>query len=401
MEITKRLIGPIALPQISGADLHGVEIDVDSFIRRLLLFDTYILYSIRLKEIPLLVPYLGYEGIRELISTHALEIRCECTQFVEGQFKTPPCPRFTYQFHVVDAHDREQYVHDCLANIHESPSLKHHQIVKLKKAVVGAITRPDVREMFRTNIAPSFEGDLLHNSRIAAAAVRMELNRTRQVDASDFTFQVHKVGEDRYEVNTDLPHQARISAEDAHEIVKSGLLAVAELNQRVAEMGAYCALSGFDDGDVSLFRAKLDFLASLASESQEGRFERVISIAGLPECKPEAGKRINIDKLMEVRASPEVHEFRDWLATVDSASDAEIKDRIASLRVRLGSFAQSSPGKVIRFLVAQSPLLVPGIVGMAAGLALGAVDQFLVEKIVRRSGIAAFVNELYPSLFRR
>jgi hypothetical protein len=402
MDITKRLLGPIALPQIAGADFHAVEIDVDSFIRRLLLFETYILYSVRLKEIPLLVPYLGYEGIRELISAHALEIRCECIQFVEGQFRTPPCPRLTYQFHVVDAHDREKYVHDCLANVHASPNLQHHQIVKLKRLVVGAITRPDVQQMFRTSVAPAFESDLLQNPAIAAAAVRMDLKRTRQRDPSDFTFHVHKVGEDRYQVDTDLSHQANISSEDAHETVKRGLLAVAELNQRVAEMRAYRALSGFIDGDVSLFRAKLDFLASLASsEIQEGRFERVISIVGLPECRLEAGKRINIDKLMEVRASSEVREFRDWLATVDSASDAEIKDRIASLRVRLGSFVQSSPGKVIRFLVAQSPLLIPGIVGVAGGLALAAVDQFLVEKIVRRSGIAAFVNELYPSLFER
>jgi hypothetical protein len=125
MEITKRLLGPIALPLIEGADLRRIEIDADNFVRRLLLFDTYILYSIRLKEIPLLVPYLGYEGIRELVSTHALEIRCECAQFVEGEIGTPSCPRFTYQFHMVDAHDREQYLHDCLANVHESP-LKHH-----------------------------------------------------------------------------------------------------------------------------------------------------------------------------------------------------------------------------------------------------------------------------------
>jgi hypothetical protein len=401
MDISRRLLGPIALPLTADADPRSVEIDIDGFVRRVLLFDTFILYSVRLKEIPLLVTHFGDEGIRELISAGALKFRCECTQFVEGQFKTPACPAFTYQFHVVDAHDHEQYVHDCLANVHESPGLKHKQIVKLKNAIVDAIARPDARQMFTTDIAPSFESDLLRNPRITVAAARIDLKRTHQVDVPDFAFQACKVGDDRYEVHTDLAERANISDKDAHEIVKRALLAVAELNQRIAEMRSYSALSGFAEDDVDLFRTKLGFLAPLAtSENQEGRFQRVISIADLPQVRIEPDTRIRVDRLLEVRASSELHEFRDWLLTIDSASDTEIRERVASLRVRLGAFAQSGPGKILRFFVTQGASMMPGPVGLGAGLALGAVDQFLVDKVLGRSGIAAFVNELYPSLFK-
>jgi len=85
LEITRRLLGSSAIPCYDpGARDITVTLDVESFIRRILLFDTYILYSVRLKEIPELVRHFGYEGTLTLLSSGALEVRCECAEFGEA-----------------------------------------------------------------------------------------------------------------------------------------------------------------------------------------------------------------------------------------------------------------------------------------------------------------------------
>jgi len=74
LEITRRLLGSSAIvTQDPGASDIRVTLDVESLVRRLLLFDTYILYSVRLKEIPDLVRRFGYEGALALLGSGALE----------------------------------------------------------------------------------------------------------------------------------------------------------------------------------------------------------------------------------------------------------------------------------------------------------------------------------------
>jgi hypothetical protein len=122
--MTRRLLGSSAVVRVEpeARDIT-VSLDVENFIHRLLLFDTYILYSIRLKEIAQFVHHFGYSGTFALLSSGALEIRCECTQFVEGQCPTPPCPPLTFQFHVIDAPVRDQYVIDNLSEVNRTPGL--------------------------------------------------------------------------------------------------------------------------------------------------------------------------------------------------------------------------------------------------------------------------------------
>lgn len=380
-------------------DSTDINVDVDGLVRRLLLFDTYILYSVRLKEIPALVPTLGYEGLHQLLSSGALEIRCECAQFAEGQFNTPACPLFTYQFHVIVASSREQYVQDCLQNLHQSNGLKESQIIDLKNAVVKVIRNPNVQALFRTEIAPAFEHELLQYPTLAARAVGHKLAKTHDVDGLNFDMKVHKVGDDRFEVETDLPRKLNIGREEAHNVIKSGLLAVAGLSQRIAEMKAYEALSGFIDEELPLFRDKLDTLSRVASsEEQESRFKRVASIAGMPQFVGEAGALVNVEKLLELRMSPEAREFRDWLSTLDSATDKQIQEHVAGLTAKLGLLVHGTTGKAMRFMVTTATGLIP-VVGPLLGMVAGVLDKFLTETILRRSGIAAFINELYPSLF--
>ena len=78
MDISRRLIGASA---VWSDDKKLIDVDVSGLIRRLLLFDRYVLMSSRLREFPFLVEYFGYEGLQELLAARLIETRCECLQF--------------------------------------------------------------------------------------------------------------------------------------------------------------------------------------------------------------------------------------------------------------------------------------------------------------------------------
>jgi hypothetical protein len=400
LEITRRVLGSSAIvfQEPDESDI-SVRLDVESLLVRLLLFDTYILYSVRLKEIPELVRHFGYAGTLALLSSGALEIRCECAQFVEGQFSTPACPLFTFQFHVVEAHIRDQYVIDNLSNVNRSPGLSARELMVLQGAIMKAVRQPDNRQMFSSRVAPAFEADVLHNSPLLRAAVRFVLAKEKGIShTADFNLRFHQVGPDRYEAETSLATQLSLSPQDLHNVIKSALLAVGGVDQRLGEMEVHTALSGFTDEELPLFRSKLASLVdAVGSQQNEGRFQRVVSITGLPEFPAEAP--VDIEKLLEVRRQPEAIEFRGWLSGIDQLSDVEIGARVSSLNAKLGLAVQRRTGKLLRVLVQIAAGLIPGA-GLTLGPAASALDQFVWDRFFRRSGVAAFVHELYPSIFR-
>jgi len=172
-------------PNSNGSDI-SVSLDAGGFLRRLLLFDIYILYSVRLKEIPGLVHNFGIQGTMDLLASGALEIRCECAQYTEGNFNTPPCPLMTFQFHVLDAHVWEQYLIDCLPELKRA-ALTSRQRMDLESAVVKTVRRADNREMFSRDVAPAFEGEILSSDTLVKAAVRLVLFKQRGIcDVGDF-----------------------------------------------------------------------------------------------------------------------------------------------------------------------------------------------------------------------
>lgn len=395
MGITRRVLGSSAIvSKVAGARDITVTLDIGNFVRRLLLFDTYILYSVRLKEIPELVRHLGYQGMMDLLGSGALEIRYECVQFGEGALNTPPCPPLTFQFHVIDAPVWEQYLIDGLPSLRQSLALSARQLMDLQSAVVKVAKRTDVRQMFTAEIGPAFESELLSNEKLVKAAVSFELSKEHGIDNCEFNLKLEKIGEDRYRADTNLPEMVRLGTDDIHKTIQRGLLGVSGLTQRIGEMKAYSALSGFPKEELPLFRRKFSSLAeALSTNSSEERMQRVISVSGLPDIAPD--QRIDVQKLLQIRSEPEALEFRSWLANVDQLDDREIKARVASLNAKIGLAVQTTAGKAIRLLIAT----LVGVASPPSGIVLGALDQFLWDQFFRRSGVAAFINKLYPSIF--
>jgi len=159
----------------------------------------------------------------------------------------------------------------------------------------------------------------------------------------------------------------------------------------------YSAITGFLDTEAPLLFGKLSGLISpLNPATAEKQFERVIELAELPDFRP--GQKVDVQKLLKTRDSAECREFREWLSNLENASDAEIKEMVTSLRSKVASMAASPSGKLVRLATTTGIGLIP-VVGPIAGAAAGAVDSFLVDKVLPRSGIVAFLTETYPSLF--
>jgi len=395
MDISRRLIGTSAVV----SDGKVADVDINGLVRRLLLFDKYILVSARLQEFPILARRLGYGTLRDLLDANLIEIRCECLQLTQigqsGLFGDPILPPFSYKFNWIDMHDRQKYIHDCLQGMHEFSGLQHKEVLRLKRSIIEAIT-PLPSEV-RPSLFPPFRSELLNNPPLLRKSIELSLRHSRHLEDVPFLVRIHEEAEDKFVVESDLAEKLRIESLEAHKIIEAGTLGLAALTQAIGEMKAYSAISGFRDEELPLFRDKLDLLAdTVSSEPREGSFQRIVTIAGLPEFSQNVDK-LNVDTLVKVRDSSEAREFRDWLQSIGTATDSELRERVAGFGNMAGLFLSKPAVKHIKFLA----LCVAGFIPHTAipAAALGMLDHFLLEKLLPRSSIAAFINELYPSIF--
>ena len=166
-------------------------------------------------------------------------------------------------------------------------------------------------------------------------------------------------------------------------------------------MERHDALTGFRDGEMSLFEQRLAFLARrLDPDIHEERFTRVLTIAGLPEVNAETQPGVvDAGRLVEILRSDECREFRAWLRGVDSATDAEIEERFGKLREMISTAVHSKKGKAVRLAATTGIGFVP-VAGQIAGIAAGALDSLLLDKLVPEPGPTSFLSQLYPSIFR-
>jgi hypothetical protein len=92
--------------------------------------------------------------------------------------------------------------------------------------------------------------------------------------------------------------------------------------------------------------------------------------------------------------------FRTWLRSSESKTDKEIRDRVTSLRAKFGNFmADTAAGKVLRIVITNSPGVIPNpVVSIPVGLALSALDSFLLERLCSRDAVFSVVVKEYPAI---
>jgi len=275
------------------------------------------------------------------------------------------------------------------------------QIIRLKNAIVGALLPR--REIAGQDALLQLTEDLNNSDSFLKTSLLRVLTMEHRIalKPSEVKLAFTKIDDIDYRSESNLGYFG-MDEETTHKAIETACLGVGGMYLRIEEMKSYSAISGFIDSESSLLRDKLGLVANeLSPGAQEMRVERVLTIKGLPHFGAHEAKRyFNVDRFLEIRESEECRDFRNWLQRIDSATDQEIAEQINSLRQRIGDLAQTRTGKLTRFLVASVAGLLPHG-GPAAGIAVGALDMFLLDKILPRSGPISFLNRQYPSIFKR
>lgn len=404
MDIRDRHFGPC----ISGSTPDGlVSIDAVEFVERLLLFEKYILASVRLKEFPALLRLFGYDGILQLLKSDAISLYCDAVSIAQtGQGLIPgvdskQLPLNTFRFHIVRIADHKEYVQQAMRALDANAGLSGKRLTKLKLAIADRLIPPRPEDSQKA--ALQLESDLSNNAPYLRAAVAQAIHRRLNVHVpqTEVRIDLTRFDENVFRASSNLSQLTGASPEEIHKVLESGFLAIGGLNQRLGWMDAHSAVTGFNDGELSIFDNRISFLATqLDPESQRSRFQRVLKLTDFPDVSTAIDEgRLNLERLLEIRTSDECRQFRQWLRATDSASDQEIIDQFNSLKTKLAPYAQGRTGKALRWLASTGIGLIPGA-GAILGPLVGLLDTFLVEKLLPKGGPITFISDLYPSIFQ-
>jgi hypothetical protein len=379
---------------------HLASVDIGSLVRRLILFDKVIVRSIRLKEVPVLIGSFGIDGFSRLLESRLLNFSCGVTTVVldaqiNGVRQLP-----LNHFNLATAHleGLEAALRSELRFLQGIGGLKNEKRARLEETIWNSLANEPAT--YGHDLLDQIDRDLRSNTPALKAAVldslRAEVGR-RDLRLSDITINVEESSNRVFHIANTLQSSFGLSPEQTHLVLQRGVGAVANLDQRLADMQAHSAIVGFLEAEAPILFGKLaGIIAPMNPRATEGQFGRVIELADVPDFK--AGQKVNIELLMKVRDSAECREFREWLGTLENVTDAEIKDMVASIRSKMALLAGSTGGKFVRLATTTGIGLIPGV-GLAAGIAASAIDSFLVDRVLPKSGVVAFLTETYPSLF--
>jgi hypothetical protein len=395
-------MAPVAVQDSQG---EVVGANLGALVRRLVLFEEVVLDSYAMRELPSLIEALGPEPFVELLDSKALAIRADGWTFGEigGGGLVPgrgsaPLPLLEFSLAPLVPADREHHMHLCLGEVREM-GLPTRVSQRVRRAIVNANVgipadagRPSMDALSR---------DAIKNLGLLEAATRQSLRKRigDKADAATFSIRIEEVDERVLRAETDIGTLFGLTDEEVDKVVEGALLAIGGLNQRFEEMRTYNAVAGFQEGELSIVEEKVRYLIDQVDPgAQEDRFGRIVTLAGLPDPETAAGS-VDVEKLLEVRQSEECREFRQWLRSLDRATDQEIEKQLGDIREKISQAVHSSTGKAVRLATTTGIGFVP-VVGPIAGIALGALDQFAVDKLLPEPGPVSFLGSGYRSIFR-
>ena len=162
-------------------------------------------------------------------------------------------------------------------------------------------------------------------------------------------------------------------------------------------MKEYDSIAWFGDQDSKLMTLEVERIAiNINSKAQEDRLTRVIELAGLPKLIDI--KTLNAHTLINLRNSRECIEFREWLKTSDAKTDQDIKDEIKSYTTAFKNMLGKFQIKLARFALTTSVGAATSL-NPLVGVAVGAADQFLVDRLIKRNSPIWFINNELPKLY--
>ena len=391
MITTNKLIHPCAI--VTGVD--DASVNVAYAVASMLLFDSYIIKSHRLCELPVLVGVFGPDGMKTLLDSGILSFACNPGGIARFNHLAP---RTEYKYALVFAKDRKEYVSRCLSKVTSAPGITYKQAIKLKPHVAAHVQEPPNNEMQERALS-NFFYDLRSRTDLFQLAIREGARRAHSLDLSQehIGVSVEQTEPNQFLVKHNLDVITKLSPDQIYHLVGDATLALAKRWSVVTEMELYKAIGGATADDLPLFDPRLTIIEKQLDPSQHiAQFYRVANLIRVPVA--DASSRLSAKELVSVHRSSEAVEFRSWIEKAGSMTDEEISSAFASLSTRAGIAVRSPVGKFLRWLVSTAAGAVPGA-GTVVGGVVGAVDSLLLEALLPKRGPVMFLNELYPSLF--
>jgi hypothetical protein len=390
MNVRQSVMGEVAVR--TGLDVSGA--DVEGLLWRLLLFDSVIIKSVRLRELPFLVRVFGKDGFCQLLDSGVLKMTCEFATIASAREMNGVRihPLYTFTFGMVDIGDREGVLRSELRRLQGVSGLKNPDREAVEDAVLTKLVRPPAE--FGDKLLSQFESDL----RSGTPALELSIRERLKVEFGDsmpaFQLNVEETVARTFHIANNISKTFGISEERTDDILNGAVNAVGHLNHRIADMAAYSAITGFAEHEAPLLFGKLTgILKPLNPGVAERQFARVASIANCPVLVP--GKRIDIDRLLAARDSAELREFRDWVSRLEGLTDDQVRDMIGGVRQKIGFLIRSGAARTLRLAATTAVGFAMPITGVTVGI----FDTFLLEKLFPSSGVFAFLTKTYPSLF--
>jgi hypothetical protein len=396
MSFKQSIFGEVA----TVPDKGPLAVDIGLLVRPLILFDKVVIKSVLLREIPTLVRAFGKSGITRLFDCGLMKLSCEFTTVITDISRNGirHVPLYHFSFGIADLADRERKLESELRRLQSVTGLKNLERALIEEAVWKSLVRPP--PTYGQDLLDQIDSDLRANAPVFKTAVRHRLGLELgafKLPAADIPIHVEEPSKRVFHIKNTLSESFGISPEKAQSVLHGAVSAMANLNQRLANMQAYSAIAGFQHSESALLFGKFaGIIAPLNPKLAEKQFERVIDIANVPDFQP--GQKVDVDLLLKLRESAECREFREWLNTLEDVSDAEIKQMVASIKTKMASLAGGTSGKLVRLAATSGIGLIP-VIGPITGAVASAIDSFLIDRVLPRSGIVAFLTEKYPSLF--
>lgn len=408
MDFRNRLLASAA--EVKTEDREQIKFFAGEFVERLILFEEYILESIRLKEIPHLVRLFGCSPVLELLKSGKLKIYCDAVTMastgqtggaLESRRIKGNLPEGSYCLDMIRVAFHKDYISKNLQQIHEINGTSHKEAKKLKLAIVEKLVyfpESALRQIQTQTIA-----DIKNQDPAIKIAIdsRIQNHMHQEIDPNSLELKIEFIDETDFRVESNIETKYGLDKQTVHKIVERGLLGIGGRNQRIAQMEAFNSLVGFKSEEVKLLDWKVDFIMrKLSHETPSNKFRKVLSIKGLPDFSQAASAGdIDLVKLLEMSESRECIDFRTWLWSQETIDSDELKERLESLSQKFKDFRQTKFGKTIYWLASNSLGFIPGV-GTLVSLGLSFYDEFLVKDVLPQGGAMTFINNKLPTVYK-
>jgi hypothetical protein len=397
LNIRQSILGEVAVA--SGKRI--VSVDIASLVRRLLLFDKVIVRSPLLREVDTLVRTFRPSGFKQLLDSGLLRFAVSTTFLIIDVSRNGVrhVPLNHFSFGIGELAEVDLKLREGMTAIQGIPGLNNSERAILEEKILDATLR--LPKDYGSELLRQLDHDIRANNPALKLAIQQKLaseigQQHGPVFSSQECVRVEEVRERVFRIDCPLASLG-LSPEKSHAVLHDSIMALANLDQRLADMQTYSAITGFQDQEAPLLFGRLaTLMAPLNPAPAEREFERVIEIVDVPDFEP--GQKVDVDALLIARESSECREFRGWLTSLSELTDAQIKDMVGGLRAKMGLFVGSTAGRTLRFAATTAVGLLP-VAGVVAGPAASAIDSFLIDKLLPRPGVVAFLSKTYPSLF--